>query len=75
MESEGWVPGDGVGASSEGWSGRVEALQCGEGGAIEDGQTFGQTGTPGSVAIFVPPAVFDEEVVVFDLPVVADVSQ
>ena len=50
-------------------------MQRCQGSAIEDRQTFGQAGAPRRVAVFVPPAVFDEEVVVFDLPMIADVGQ
>lgn len=69
------IPGDEVRARTEGLGGRVAAAEDGEGTAIERGESFGRPGPAGSMSIFVPPPIFDEEEAVLDLPVLADQFQ
>lgn len=75
MEAAGWTPGDMVGSSSERLVGRVAATQYGHCGAVQDCETVGQTGPTCGMSIFIPPAVFEKEVAVFDLPMIADMRQ
>ena len=46
-----------------------------EGGVVDGCQTGGESGPPGVVAVFVPPAVLQEVEAVFQPPMVADVPQ
>lgn len=71
----GWAPGDVVGSGPEGLVGWVTATQYGDGGAIEDRQAVGQARSTRGMTILIPPAVFEEEVAVFDLPMIADMGQ
>ena len=75
MEAAGWTPGDMVGSGSERLVRRVTATQDRDCGAIEDGQAVGQPRPTRGMSIFVPPAVFEKEVAVFDLPMIADMRQ
>ena len=46
-----------------------------EGGIVDRGETGGEAGPPGVMAVFVPPAIFQEVQAVFHAPMVADVPQ
>lgn len=52
--------------------GRIAGAEDGGGEAGELGEAFAQAGTPQDVTIFVPPAVFEKEQTVFDVPVLPD---
>lgn len=51
----------------------MDEAEDGQGGVGQRGEGLGQAGTPGVVAVFVPPAVFDEVQAVLHLPVTANV--
>src|SRR6187401_1847542 len=64
-----------VGESAEGLGGGAKDAQDHGGGGREMGQPLGKTRAAGPVAVLVPPAVFEEEDAVLNLPVIADRSQ
>lgn len=74
-EAAGGVPGDFVGAGSEGEVVGAAGAEDGGGGGRELREPLGDAWAARPVAIFVPPTVFDKEQAVFDLPVSADRAQ
>lgn len=75
MQPAGWEPGDVVGLGSERLGGRLTATQDRNCRTVQHGQTVGQAGTTRGVPVLVPPAVFEKEVAIFDLPMIADMGQ
>ena len=70
------VPLDSVGMGAEGFVGiGAEDAEDDRGCGGQMREPLGETGAAGPVAIFVPPAVFQEEDAVLDLPVIANVGQ
>lgn len=47
----------------------------GEGRVVDGGEAGGESGPPGVVAVFVPPAILQEVQAIFHTPMVADVPQ
>lgn len=70
------MPGNGVGLSAEGKL-RIaaEEAQSAGGGSGEVGEPLGEAGPAGPVAVLIPPAVFEKEDAVLDLPMSAHGSQ
>jgi hypothetical protein len=68
-------PGDVVGAGADGKVRRAECSKHGGGGTGELGQPFGHARPTRPVTVFIPPAVFEEEEAVLDLPMRADSRQ
>ena len=64
-----------IGSGSEWLVRRVTATQDCDCGAIEDCQAVCQSWPAGGMSIFIPPAVFEKEVAVFDLPMIANIGQ
>ena len=67
-EADVGFPGDEVGSSSEGEVGRAEGAEGDGGRAGELREPFGHARSTRPVTVFIPPAIFDEEQTVFDLP-------
>jgi hypothetical protein len=64
-----------VGLGSERLVGRLVTAEHCDCRAVQDGQALGQAGTTCRVPVFVPPAIFEKEMAVFDLPMIADMAQ
>lgn len=64
---------DAFGGCPEGLAWGMNPPEDGQSGVRQGGERFGQAGPLGVVAIFVPPAVFDEVEAVFHLPVATNV--
>ncbi|MEQ9379490.1 MAG: hypothetical protein RJP95_01405 [Pirellulales bacterium] len=75
MNSDFWFPGDVVGCGSDGYFGVGSEAVDREGGVVDRCHADRQPWPSGVVAVFVPPAVFQEVQAVFDSPVLADVAQ
>jgi len=65
---------DGLCGGAEGLSWWVDQTEDRQGGVGQRGEALGQAGPLGVVAVFVPPAIFDEVEAVFHLPVSANVG-
>lgn len=75
MESECGVPGDVVGPGSQRLIGWVAATQHGDGCAVKYRQAISQARATSRMSVLVPPAIFEKEVAVLDLPMIADLFQ
>ena len=64
-----------VGGGAEGLGGIGAETVDREGHGVETGQDRGKTWTPRVVAVFIPPAVFEEMQAILDLPMRADQTQ
>jgi hypothetical protein len=65
---------DGLCGGAEGLAWRMDQTEDCQGGVGHRGKALGQAGPLGVVAVFVPPAVFDEVEAVFHLPMSANVG-
>lgn len=68
LETDTGLPGDLVGPATDREFWRTEDPQHGECGRCQLGQPLGNTGANRPMTIFIPPAVFDEEDAVLNLP-------
>lgn len=70
------VPLDSVGLGAEGFVGiGAEDAEHDRGCGSQMREPLGEAGAAGPVAILVPPAVFEKENAILDLPVIADMGQ
>lgn len=74
MQSGGGAPLDSLCGGAQRLSWRMYQTEDRQGGVGHRGKALGQAGPLGVVAVFVPPAIFDEVEAVFDLPVSANVG-
>jgi len=64
-----------VGAAADGKLGWAERAEGDDGGGGELREPLGDAGAAGPMAVFIPPAIFDEEQAVFNLPMGAHRGQ
>lgn len=75
LEAQSRVPGDMVGAGAQGQVVGVADAQHTSGPAIELSEDFAQAGAAEGMAVFIPPAILEEEQRVLDLPMAPDCGQ
>ena len=64
-----------VGSGSQRLIWWVTAAECGDSHAVEYRQAISQPRTTSHVPVLIPPAIFEKEVAVLDLPMIADLFQ
>lgn len=74
-QAEGGIPGDVVGSGSDRELVGAECTERDDGGGGELREPFRHAGAARPMSVFIPPAIFDEEQTILDLPVRAHGGQ